>query len=138
MRWASRGEQARHIALEPGEELGVAEHAVLDDFRDAGTKFARRQGGEGVAVGDHQSRLMEGADEILAAGVIDPGLAAHTGIDLGEQRGGHLHEIDAAQIDGRHESGQITNDAATKRHQGGVARSVRLQQPIETGAHLVH
>jgi len=42
---------------------------------------------------------MERADQILAVAAVDAGLAAYRTVDLGQQRGRHLHEADAAQGD---------------------------------------
>ena len=64
------------VRFEPGEEMRPVDQAVFDDFGIAGGEFARRQGGEAVGVGEHERRLMEGADQILAMRRIDAGLAA--------------------------------------------------------------
>ena len=52
-----------------------------------------------VGIGQHQPRLIERADHVLAERMVDPGLAADRGIHLGEQRGRHLDERHAAQVD---------------------------------------
>src|SRR5258707_109968 len=67
------------------------------------------------AGGDHQDRLVERADQVFAAAGIDRGLAAHRGIDLGEQRRRHLNVIEAAPYDGRREPREITDHAAAER-----------------------
>ena len=43
----------------------------------AGLDLTRRQGGQHVDVGQHQPRLVESADQVLAARGVDGGLAAH-------------------------------------------------------------
>ncbi len=58
---------------------------------------------------------MEGADQILAVRGIDRGLAADRGIDLRQQRGRHLHVIEAAPHHRRGETGEIADDAAAER-----------------------
>ena len=65
-----------------------------------------------VGIRDHRARLMKGADQILAARMIDPGLAAHRGIHLRQQRGGHLHVIDAPLVAGGREAGHVADDPA--------------------------
>ena len=70
------GEDVLPVRLQPGEERGVAEQSVFGDLGIAGAEFALRQRVEQRGVGDHQDRLMEGADQILAVAGIDAGLAA--------------------------------------------------------------
>ena len=63
-------------------------------------QLAVRQGREHIGIGDDRARLIKGADEILAAGMIDAGLAADRGVHLREQRRRHLHIADAALVAG--------------------------------------
>ena len=58
---------------------------------------------------------MERADQILAVGGIDRGLAADRGIDLCQQRGRHLHVIETAPHRRRGKAGEIADDAAAER-----------------------
>ena len=60
------GEHVLLVGIEPGEETGVAEQSIFDDFRIAGTKLPRRQGVEHCRVGHHQDRLVERSDQVLA------------------------------------------------------------------------
>jgi len=46
-------EQALHVGLQPGEERGVADEAVLDDLADAARQLAVRQRAERVHVNEH-------------------------------------------------------------------------------------
>ena len=64
----------------------VADQSVLDDLGQSGAQLALGQAGEQIGIDDHRTRLMEGADHVLAAGMIDRGLAAHRRIDVGQQR----------------------------------------------------
>ena len=108
----------KHVApvrLQPGEEGGIAEQPVFGDLGIAGAEFALRQRVEQRGVGDHQDRLMEGADQVLAVRRIDAGLAADRGIDLRQQRGRHLHEVEAAPHARRGEAGEIADHAAAER-----------------------
>ena len=61
------GRERRRVRLQPGEEVGVAEQAVFRHLGIAGAEVARRQRVEQRGVGQHQSRLVEGADQVLAA-----------------------------------------------------------------------
>ena len=115
----ARGTAFKDIApvrLQPGEESGVTEQAVLGDFGVAGAKFAHRQGVERSGVGNHQDWLIKRTDEILAVSGIDRSLAADGGIDLRQQGGRNLHVIYSAPHRGRSEPGKIADDAAAKRN----------------------
>ena len=83
---------------------------------------------------------MEGAEQVLAVRRIDAGLAADRGIDLRQQRGRHLHEIDAAPQDRRREAGEIADDAAAERDHQIVAldlgRDQRFADFLEAGIAL--
>ena len=104
------------VGLKPGEEGLIAKEPVFGDFRVAGAKFARRQRIQQRRIGHHQNRLVECADQVLAVAGIDRGLAADGGIDLRQQRGRHLHVIEAAARDGGRKAGQIADHATAERH----------------------
>ena len=113
-----RGRVARQhlgrVGLQPGEERPIAEQAVFDHFGIAAHHFARRQAGQRVEVGQHQSGLMKGADQILAARRVDGGLAADRRIHLRQQGRRDLDEVDAALVDRRGEARQIADHAAAE------------------------
>ena len=108
----------------------VAEHAVLDHLGVAGPHLAVRQGFQHRKIGQHQPWLMEGADQVLAAGGVDGGLAADRRIYLGQQGGGDLHEIDAALVDRRREPGQVADHAAAEGHDQVAAVELQRQQTV--------
>ena len=110
------GEDVGVIGFEPGEKGFVAEHAIFCDFGVAGAELARRQGVEHRRIGDHKHRLMERAEQVLSLWRVDAGLAADRGIDLGQKRGRHLHEIDAAAQDRRRKAGEIADHATAERN----------------------
>ena len=83
------------------------------------------------AVGEHQLRLMEGADEILAAAGVDAGLAADGGIDLRQQRRRHLHDAHAAPDDRRCEAGEVADDAAAERDDDVVPLDARGEDAVD-------
>ena len=125
------GGEGGGVRLEPGEEAGVAEQAVLRHLGVAGAEVAGRQRVEERGVGEHQPRLVEGADEVLALGRVDPGLAADRAVDLGEQRRRHLHEADAAAQDRGGEAGEVADDAAAEGEDEVVAVDLRGDQPLD-------
>ena len=112
------------VGLQPGEEAGVAEQAVFGHLGIAGAELARRQRVEHGGVGDHQHRLVEGAEQVLALRRVDAGLAADRGIDLRQQRGRHLYEVDAAAQDGCREAGEIADHAAAE-----ISASLTFSRP---------
>ena len=134
------GEDVGVVGLQPGEKGFVAEHAIFGDFGVAGAELARRQRVEHRGIGDHQHRLMERAEQVLALRRVDAGLAADGGIDLRQQRGRHLHEIDAAAQDRRRKAGEIADHAAAERNHQIVAldlgRDQRLGDLFEAGIGL--
>ena len=118
-----------HVGFQPVEERRVAYQPVLDDFGHAGRELSRRQCVEHVDIGQHPARLVKRPDHVLAQRMIDAGLAAHGGVHLGQQGGGHLDEIDPALIDRGRKPGQVADHAATQRHDRGVAPTAIFQQP---------
>jgi hypothetical protein len=80
---------------------------------------------------------MKRAEKIFSARRIDPGLAADRRVDLRQQRGRHLHEIDAAAQDRRRKAGEIADHAAAERDHQIVAldfgRDQRLGDLFESG-----
>ena len=98
------------------EKLFVAQNAALDHLRRAVAQKRLGQLGDDVRVAQHQFRLMEGADEVLAHGQVHRRLAADRGIHRRQQGGGHLHAVDAAHVAGRREAGQVADHAAAQRH----------------------
>ena len=83
-----------------------------------------------MRIGQHQARLIEGADHVLAKRVIDACLAPHRGIDLGKQRSRHLNIGDTALVGGGSEAGEITNDSASQRYDGRRAFAAIVQKRV--------
>ena len=82
-------------------------------------RCAARAGGSVASRSVSQStaaRLPEGADQVLALGQVDAGLAADGRVDLAEQRGGHVHDGDAPVVDGGGEAGHVGDHAAADGH----------------------
>ena len=87
------------FASSQAKKARIADQPVFHHLGIAGQHLAPRQGVERRGVGQHQARLVEGADQVLAVRRVDAGLAADRGIDLGQQGGRDLDEVDAAQRD---------------------------------------
>ncbi len=77
---------------------------MLDDLRQAGPEFARGQRIKRPGVDDNRSGLVKCPHQVLALRQIDAHLPAHACIDLCEQRGGNLVEVDPAQVARRRET----------------------------------
>jgi hypothetical protein len=75
-------DQALDVRFDPLQERRVADEAVLDDFRQACAVFARRQCLQRAGIGEDAARLVKRADHVLAARMIDTGLAADRRIHL--------------------------------------------------------
>jgi hypothetical protein len=66
-----------HVRLQPLEQLGIADEAVLYDFAHAARELARRKRVECGRVDEHTSRLVEGSDHVFSEGVVHASFAAH-------------------------------------------------------------
>ena len=73
---------SRQLASSHSKKCSVAKQPVFHHLGVAGAEFALRQRIEQRGVGDHQDRLIERADQVLALAGVDRGLAADRGIDL--------------------------------------------------------
>ena len=109
------GAEGFGVAFHPFEEAGIVDQAVFHGFGVAGQEFARRQGLEDPDIGEDQGRLMERPDQVLALGGVDSSFAADRTVDLGQQTGRDLDDVDAAQHDAGREAGEIADDAAAIR-----------------------
>ena len=125
------------LAFAPGEKFGVADQAVFDRLGIAGEQFAARQGGERIGVGQHQARLIKGADQVFAGARVNPGLAADRAVDLGQQGRRNLHEIDAAQQCRRGKPRQIADHPAAQRHQHRAALDTARQDLLGEAAEMI-
>ena len=63
----SSASSASRLPSSQREEAGVGDQAVLDHLGEARAQLARRQRAQRVGVGDHGARLVERADQVLAA-----------------------------------------------------------------------
>src|ERR671934_260648 len=122
------GEEALDVLLQPGKERRIERGAMLDHLGKARAQLALGQRIERRHVADHGERLVEGADHVLAARMVDGGLAADGRVDLREQRGRYLHEAHAALVDRRGKAGEVADDAAAKSDDGSVAAEARREQ----------
>jgi hypothetical protein len=127
---ARRGKHLAPILLEPGEERRIVDEPVFHHLRIARAELALAQGRERGNVGQHQARLVESADQILALPRVDAGLAADRGIHLGQQRGRHLHDADAAPQNAGGKARQIADHPAAERHDAIAALDAKLEQAL--------
>ena len=94
------------------EQRAAGDHAVLDDFVQAGSELAPRQRLQQLRIDHDDRRLVKRADQVLAERVVDADLAADRAVHLREQRRRHVGERDAAQEGGGREPGRVADHAA--------------------------
>src|SRR3546814_13659182 len=80
---------------------------------------------------------MEGADQVLALRCVDAGLAADRAVDLGQQAGRDLHEVEAAQGDSGGKAGEVADHAAAQRHQRCRALDLAIDELADQPTELV-
>ena len=112
------------------EQPRIEDRAVLDDFGEAGAEFPGRERPQRLDVGDHEPRLMEGADQVLPQRVVDGGLAADRRIDLRQERRRHLDDGHATQQRRSREAREIADHAAPQRHDDGAPIEAGLEEAI--------
>ena len=96
-----------------------------------------RQRGQRVEVADHAGRLPERADEVLALGQVDAGLAADRRVDHAEQRRGDVHDRHAAVPRGGGEAGDVGDHAAADGDDDVVAGQARSGRSPRVSASTV-
>ncbi len=67
--------------------------------------------------------------------MIHPGLATHRGVDLGEQGGRHLDEIDAALVAGGSEPGDVADHTATEGDHRGATIAGHSEHRVPDALH---
>src|SRR5215472_4107711 len=125
------------FGFEPGEKFGVTDEAVFDDLGIAGEQLAARQAPQNGRVGEHETRLVEGADQILAGGGVDPGLAADRAVYLSQECRRDLREIDPAQQGCRSETGEVADNAAAERDEHRAALDADRENVLGEPAEMV-
>src|SRR6266403_2185223 len=119
------------VEFQPVKQQRVLDATVLDHFGQPGPQLAVREGRQGIGIGDDGERLIERADEILAARMVDAGFTAHGGIHLCQQGRRQLHVADAALIARRGETRDVADHSAAQRQDGGIAVESGVDQGIE-------
>ena len=117
----ARDDRRRVRVDERGDARTIGHERVLGHLAEPGAVLARRQRRQRGDVGEDAERLVERADQVLALGQVDRGLAADGGVDLREQRGRRLHDGDAAVVHRRREAGGVADHAAAEGDDGVVA-----------------
>ena len=123
------------IGFAPCEESGVAEQPVFGDLCIAGAELPRRQCVEHRGVCDNQNGLVKRTDQVLALRRIDPGFPADGRIDLRQQRGRRLHEIEAAAQNRCSKACEIADHTAAQCDHKIVALDLRRDQLLANLRH---
>ena len=108
------GEHIVTMLLQPCEELRIRDDTVLDDLPEPRRDLARGQCLQAVEIHDDGVGLVERADEVLAACMIDGDLAADARVHLCEEARRELHKRNAAHISRSDEAREITDYPAAK------------------------
>ena len=87
-----------------------------------------RERGEHGGVAEDPEGLVERPDEVLALRQVDGRLAADRGVDLAEERGGHLDERDAAEVHRGDEARDVGDHPAAEAHDDVAARHAFCDQ----------
>jgi hypothetical protein len=119
------------VELQPVEQLPIPDAAVLDDFRQPGAQFTIWERAQGIGVRDHGDGLVEGANQVLAAGVVYAGFPAHRRIHLREQGSRDLHVVHAALVASRCKPGDIADHPPAERKNRGIPIELGSDQGIE-------
>ena len=121
-----RGQRGRG----PGGQVTVGDPRRLERLDQAGAIVAVGQRREAGRVDQNRSGRMEGPDEVLAAGMVDPGLAADRGVGHPGRRRRDRVPGHAAQQDRRGEPHDVGDDAAPHREERVVAAQSRGQRGL--------
>ncbi len=116
--------------LKEREKVSIKDSAVLDHLGHAGPKFSPGQRGQSCDVNQHQAGLIKGPDQVLAARVINGGLAADAAVNLRKKSCRHLHERNSAQIGGCGITGEISDNATAQSNQERRTIDFCLNQPV--------
>src|SRR4029078_6283596 len=82
-------------------------------------------------MGDHQPRLVEAADQVLAVACVDPGLAADGAVHLRKKRRWDLCKADTAQKNRCGKSGEVADHPAAERQQHRTAFDALIEECFE-------
>ena len=107
------------------------ENARLDNFAQAALDLARRESVEKERVAVHALGLVEGAENILYAAVVDGGFAADGTVHLREQGRRNLYEAGAAHVQRGGKSRHVPDDAAAQSHDDGGAVQAGFQHAVQ-------
>ena len=122
IRGADRGQKIEHGL--------VGDHGVLDDFSQSFLEDLLRQGRERERIGEHKTRLVKGAYQVLTKRAINPRLSTDRAVDLGNDRRWQLNHGDAAVVDRGDKSSQITHNASAECKDGTLAIQSEMDHPI--------
>ena len=123
-------EHRRAVGLAPIPERRIVDQPVLGHFGIARQQLATRQAVEHRGIGQHEARLIEGADKVLAVARVDAGLAADRRVDLGQEGRRYLDEIDATQQHRGGKAREIADHAAAQSDQGRLAIRPMVEQLV--------
>ena len=113
------------------QQVGVPDHAVLDDLGAAVREDVGGQGRPGIQVAQDGLGLVKGPGQVLAVFQVNGGLAPHGGIHRRQQRRGQLKERDPPQIGRGSKPRQVPDDPAAQGDQPIGAGQMFLGQVFQ-------
>jgi len=124
--------------LDEIKQGSVADRGMFDDFGEPLVEFPLGERVEGGDVGDDESRLVKGSEQVFTLGRIHPGLASDRAVDLAYDRRRDLHAGNAALENGGGESGEVAHNAPAERNEEGFAIKPGAQHLAAHFGYLSH
>ena len=116
------------------QNRGVGNKPSLNNLRRARHQLILWQRPQPIQINKHGIRLVERPHQVLPRRSVNTRLTPHSGIHHGQQRGGHLNNLDTAHPGRSDKTCKIRGGAATKTNHHIAAAKVLLPQHIPTTA----
>ena len=90
-------EDLREICVNLIKKSSTGNNSIFNDFIKTRSEFPSWQGLQEFGVCHNDDRLVEGADQVLAEGMVDANFSTYGAIYLCEQRGWHMNQLNTTQ-----------------------------------------
>ena len=126
----SLAQRRKGTPLERSEEVAVGNERRLDHLGQSGPELPVGQRAQHRGVADDEVWLGEAARHVLVSGHVHAVLAADARVDLGQQRGGHEAEAQAAHVGRGDEPRHVGDDAAPDPQDEGRTVGPQVDEPL--------
>ena len=116
----------RRNVLQNIKKCRILYHCVLYYLRATVPQDVLRKGFKRIGIAEHQRRLMERAQQVLACRQVDRCFSADRCIHRSKQCGGQLNEVNASSVGGGGKTRKVTYNASAQSHCGIAAAYVFL------------